>query len=100
MGVMNDLEVLADKKFDRFEVVDIRQKESTYDGRIKIDDSETPIVFVRLEKGETVSVAGLKKDQKEDAEFCLDADTEMKDESQKDEPSGQPISGMVNQAEV
>ena len=59
-------------------------EENKIDAKIRVDETETPILFVRVEKSDPPQVVGLKAGQTIEAEFSLggEGDADMKDESQ------------------
>ena len=62
MAQMDTIETMTEKKFDLFkvEMVRVNEAENKLDAKIRVDESETPILFVRLERSDPPQVAGLK----------------------------------------
>ena len=74
IGQMENLEAMADKKFEFFQVLQIRQLPdgNKVDAKVKIDESEKPIMFVQIEKSDSPQVTGFKVGQTMEDEFSID----------------------------
>ena len=100
IGQMETLEAMADKKFELFQVLQVRQlpDENKVDAKVKVDETDKPIMFVQIEKSDPPQITGFKAGQTMEDEFSVTqgGDADMKD----DQPQGQPISGMVDQTQV